>query len=161
MKILKLKSFLFSLLAIGMITVLLTSCEREVILDENNFLETFITEEGKEFLVDEKIDGATEIIEENVPNLYESDVETMENELRSSCYTVAYLGRSSVCWYSDRTLALWIRHFRSNGSYISTTRIDVGFNSCGFAGANYRVHSSRASSVAFVGYPSNSTESYP
>jgi len=157
----KLRKLFYLFITLAFVGILATSCEREIPKVDSDSLKTVIVEEGKKVIVDEKIDATFEVIEENIPNLYETIDESKENELRSSCYTVAYLGASSVCWYSDHTRALWIRHYAANGNYISTTRKDVSVGPCRFVGGSYNAPGGRATSVAFVGYLSNGTESYP
>jgi len=69
MKILKLKSILFSLMAILMVTTFLSSCEKEIIIEEDvEGVKEIIIEEDldgfKEIIIEDDVDGVKELVDE-------------------------------------------------------------------------------------------------
>jgi len=179
MKILKLKSILFSIMAITMVTIFLSSCEREIIIEED-------VKGVKEIIIEEDIDGVKEInidedmiklleevgeysdpetgvtffIDENVPDL--NDFEKEQNvdliEDRSSgalpCNPKVLNwdndGRA-ISWNSTPSYSLYIE-FYSATRYLGTAQVNTSSN-CTPTQTTYVFHGSFiCKKVAFVGY---------
>jgi len=151
MKNLKVKSILFSLLAMMAVAVFMTSCEQAATTFEDDIVE--MSNQNDEFITsiedlpvspDEVWAAANAETETTNLNTDESlDSRGCERKVKSlSCNTVK--------WNSSPQYALWIYHYNSSGNYIGTTREDVP--SCGTWIKSYTPPPGRYRSVAFVGY---------
>ncbi len=141
MKKLKIKSILFSLMAMMAVVVFMTSCEQTSIEDE-----AIISVENLPASPEEVWAAAN-------TNTNDSDLNNTEEALdsRGCPLKVRKLRFVDVIWYSTPQYALWIYHYDSNGNFISHDRKDVTY--CHRAYETYSPPPGRCKSVAFVGYP--------
>jgi len=159
MKTLKMKSILFSLLAMLTVAVFLTSCEQteEIIGGDDSI---FLVVEDSELDFPTTLDEfwAAANAETNNPSLNDTEVEDVE--LRWCAKKVHSINGNRVSWNSNPQYALWIRHYDSSGNYIpgSTQRMDVPY--CGTWTKYYNIPSGRCTTVAFVGYQYWGTKSF-
>ena len=142
MKNLKVKSILFSLLAMMAVAIFMTSCEQAYIEDD-----AIISIENLP-ASPEDVWAAANTDSNN------SDLNSTEGALdsRACPLKVRKLRFTDVIWYSTPQYALWIYHYDSNGNFISHDRKDVTY--CHRRYETYSPPPGRCKSVAFVGYQS-------
>ncbi len=164
MKTLKVKSILFTLLAIMAVAVFMTSCEQEIIGDETDgFL---IAEDNSEITTYDVTNLPTDLPspEEVLEwSLNESTDVEQDTDLRGGICgcsrVVRYKTNGSshtVDWYSQNNLALFVYHYkRSNNKYLGYTRINPTTSSCHFRCKGFYFNPSgnngAMKSVAFLG----------
>jgi len=92
MKILKLKSIVFSLMAIVMVTMFLTSCEKEDVKESSNTISKSTTEKIEDTPESETINFvenlSTDKIEELKYLTSENSIEFRDNEIYCESYTI-------------------------------------------------------------------------
>lgn len=132
MKNLKVKSILFSLLAVMVVAVFMTSCEQAATTFEDDITEMSIENDEAVVLIEDLSDTEDGL------------------ESRGCQRKVRGLSYNKVSWTSSPQYALWIRHYDSNDNYISTQRMDVPY--CGTWTKVYSVPPGRCRTEVFVGY---------
>jgi len=153
MKNLKVKSILFSLLAVMAVAVFLTSCEQTIAL-EDEIIEMNIQDNETIISVEDLPASPEEVWAAANTDSNNSDLNNTEEALdtRSCPLKVRKLRFTDVIWYSTPQYALWIYHYDSNGNFISHDRKDVTY--CHRRYETYSPPPGRCKSVAFVGYQS-------
>ncbi len=157
MKTLKVKSILFSLLAIMAVVVFMTSCEQTASTLEDEIIDMNVQEDAIVFSIEDLPESPEEVL---ANSMLENTNQELESRL--SCNKVIRLKEGVVDWRGPKTLALWIYHYNSSGNYIGYTRRDRtssgGHYDCTVWDCKtWPYNNSIAKSVAFVGYQSNGT----
>ncbi len=159
MKITVLKRIFTLLIMLGLVGVLVTSCEREVIYDESKGVRQVDIQQNESLVKVSNVELEDLPFEISNPDdvLKSTQIENEDITLRGcdfgGCWQkVRSLTCNTVKWTSNPQYALWLVHYDSSGNYISTTRKDVPY--CGTWLKSYTYPSNRRFTEAFVGYRS-------
>lgn len=156
MKILKLKSGLFSLMALMAVTVLMTSCEQTATTFEEEITEMSLQTNETQPSMDDLPAHPDDVLASSKNPKGSS--ESIDDRRYYCPRVVHWISSSYVSWNSNPQYALWIYHYDANGTYLGYTRMDVP--SCGTWTKPYTPPPGTCLSVAFVGYQWLSTETY-
>jgi len=149
MKNLKVKSILFSLMAMMAVAVFLTSCEQTSI--EDTIIDMNIQSDEASTSPEDLPVSPEDVWAAVNGETSSSDINNIEEDIESrACTKIWSIEQNHVTWTSTPQYALWIYHYNSNGNFISYTRKDVPY--CTTRTRSYSVPSNRCTSVAFVGY---------
>lgn len=155
MKNLRVKSILFSLLAMMAVAVFMTSCEQtEEIIEAENITAYDITN------LPDDLPSPEEVLEWSLNETTDNEEDVaLRSGICGCSRVVRYKTNGSnhtIDWYSQNNLALFIYHYRrSDNRYLGRTRIDPNTSSCHFTCKNRYINpigvNGPVKSVAFLG----------